>query len=298
MKTRLLPRALAAFLTVLCFLMPAGCGKLQEPDGEQGEESGENQKPIIAVTIVPQETFAKAVCGELAEVITLVPPGSSPESYEPTPQQMEQFSKASLYFTIGVPAESGSFIRDVENVKTVPLHDEVAAVYPDINFETGGRDPHIWLSPKRAMVMVEAIARELCELDTDNKEIYEKNAAECINKLEELDWEISSALEGVENRKFIVYHPAFGYFAQDYGLTMFSLEEEGKEATPKHLAEMIDLAKREDIRAIFYQEEIDASQARAFAEEIGGKTIQLSPLAADYIDNLRAMAGLMAEVMQ
>ena len=79
---------------------------------------------------------------------------------------------------------------------------------------------------------------------------------------------------------------------------MFSLEEEGKEATPKHLAEMIDLAKREDIRAIFYQEEIDASQARAFAEEIGGKTIQLSPLAADYIDNLRAMAGLMAEVMQ
>ena len=102
----------------------------------------------------------------------------------------------------------------------------------------------------------------------------------------------------MSNRKFIVYHPAFGYLAEDYDLTMYSLEEEGKEATPRHLADMIDLAKSENIKAIFYQEEIDSSQSKAFAEEIGGRTIQLSPLAADYIENLKAMAQLMAEVMQ
>jgi zinc transport system substrate-binding protein len=79
---------------------------------------------------------------------------------------------------------------------------------------------------------------------------------------------------------------------------MYSLEEEGKEATPRHLADMIDLAKSENIKAIFYQEEIDSSQSKAFAEEIGGRTIQLSPLAADYLENLKAMAQLMAEVMQ
>lgn len=295
MKTRLLPRAVAAFLTALCLLALSGCWQKQEEPADAG---GKAERPVIAVTIVPQATFAKAVCGELAEVITLVPPGSSPESYEPTPQQMEQFSKASLYFTIGVPAESAKFMGSVENARIIPLHEEVAAVYPDISFETGGRDPHIWLSPKRAMVMVEAMARELSALDPDNKETYEANAKDYIRQLEELDREISSALEGIANRKFIVYHPAFGYFAQDYGLTMYSLEEEGKEAAPRHLAEMVDLARRENIKAIFYQEEIDASQSRAFAEEIGGKTIQLSPLAADYIDNLKAMAGLIAEVMQ
>lgn len=295
MKTRLLPRAVAAFLTALCLLALSGCWQKQEEPADAG---GKAERPVIAVTIVPQATFAKAVCGELAEVITLVPPGSSPESYEPTPQQMEQFSKASLYFTIGVPAESAKFIGSVGNARIIPLHEEVAAVYPDISFETGGRDPHIWLSPKRAMVMVEAMSRELSALDPDNKETYEANAKDYIRQLEELDREISSALEGIANRKFIVYHPAFGYFAQDYGLTMYSLEEEGKEAAPRHLAEMVDLARRENIKAIFYQEEIDASQSRAFAEEIGGKTIQLSPLAADYIDNLKAMAGLIAEVMQ
>jgi len=295
MKTRLLPQAVAAFLTALCLLALSGCWQKQ---GEPADAGGKAGKPVIAVTIVPQATFAKAVCGELAEVITLVPPGSSPESYEPTPQQMEQFSKASLYFTIGVPAESAKFMGSVENARIIPLHEEVAAVYPDISFETGGRDPHIWLSPKRAMVMVEAMSRELSALDPDNKETYEANAKDYIRQLEELDREISSALEGIANRKFIVYHPAFGYFAQDYGLTMYSLEEEGKEAAPRHLAEMVDLARRENIKAIFYQEEIDASQSRAFAEEIGGKTIQLSPLAADYIDNLKAMAGLIAEVMQ
>jgi zinc transport system substrate-binding protein len=102
----------------------------------------------------------------------------------------------------------------------------------------------------------------------------------------------------VKNKQFVVYHPAFGYFADDYGLTMVALEEEGKEATPQHLQDVIDFAKSENIKVIFYQAEIDSSQSAAFAEELGGKTMELSPLSGDYIENLKAMAGLMAEVMQ
>ena len=109
---------------------------------------------------------------------------------------------------------------------------------------------------------------------------------------------MSSVFDTIKNRKFIVFHPAFGYIAEDYSLTMYSLEHEGKEATPRHLQKMIDIAKAENIKAVFYQEEQDSSQSEAFAEEIGGKTIQLSPLSADYIENLRNMAELMAEVMQ
>lgn len=300
MKAKLLCRATFALAMALCLFMLAGCGPKQSgPSVRPGTEiDNGRQKPIIAVTIVPQETFLKAVSGDLADVITLVPPGNSPENYEPTPAQMEQLSAASLYFTIGVPVESADIIGGAGEMKTIPLQDEVAALYPERTFESGGRDPHIWLSPKRVIVMVEAIARELAALDAENKDTYEANATAYIQQLEQLDNEITSALEGVSNRKIIVYHPAFGYLAEDYDLVMYSLEEEGKEATPRHLAEMIDLAKSENIKAIFYQEEIDGSQSRAFAEEIQGRTIQLSPLAADYIENLKAMAQLMAEVMQ
>lgn len=256
------------------------------------------EKPIIAVTIVPEQTFAEAVCGDLAEVITMVPPGNSPENYEPTAEEMEKFSDASLYFSIGVPTEEANILPNVGNVKVVALQDAVSAVYPERTFESGERDPHIWLSPKRVKVMVETIAREMSELDKANKETYEKNAEAYIEQLDALDKQITSALEGVQSKKFIVYHPAFGYFADDYGLTMYALEEDGKEATAQHLQDMVDLAKKENIKVIFYQEEIDSSQSAAFAEEIGGKTMQLAPLAANYIENLKSMADLMAEVMQ
>ncbi len=256
------------------------------------------QKPIIAVTIVPEQTFVEAVCGDLAEVITMVPPGNSPENFEPTPQEMEQFSKASLYFSIGVPTEKANILPNAGNVKVIALQDAVSAEYPERTFESGERDPHIWLSPKRAVVIVKTIAKDMCELDPSNADTYNSNAQTYIDQLNDLDQSIKDALNGVQSKKFIVYHPAFGYFADDYGLTMYALEEDGKKATAKHLQEMVDLAKKENIKVIFYQEEIDSSQSAAFAEEIGGKTTQLAPLAANYIENIKSMADLMAEVMQ
>lgn len=262
------------------------------------KEEEVKEKPMIAVSIVPEQTFVEAVCGDLVDIVTLVPSGSSPENYEPTAQEMEKFSDASLYFSIGVPTEEANILPNVGDIKVISLQDEVAAVYEDRTFESGERDPHIWLSPKRVKVMVETIAKEMSELDPDNKGTYEQNAADYIVKLDEVDQEIKDALKGVESKNFIVYHPAFGYIADDYGLKMYSLEEEGKEATAQHLQDMIDLAKKENIKVIFYQEEVDSSQSEAFAKEIGGKTIQLSPLAADYIDNLKNMAQTMGEAMQ
>ena len=230
--------------------------------------------------------------------MTLIPPGSNPGNYEPTAQEMEAFGDAELYFSIGVATEEANILPNAGDVKVVPLAEEVAAVYPDRTFESGGRDPHIWLSPKRVKVMVEAIAREMSALDPDNEELYEQNAADYLAQLDAVDQEIKTALEGVASKQFIVYHPSFGYIAEDYGLTMHALEQDGKEATAQHLQEMVDLAKAEGIKVIFYQEEMDSSQAEAFAEEIGGKTIQLAPLAPDYIANLQNMAATMAEAMQ
>lgn len=291
-------RSIITLTLVFCFLLISGCSSDKKSVESSEVENTASEKPIIAVTIVPEETFVKAVCGDLADVVTMVPPGNSPENYEPTPEEMEKFSKASLYFSIGVPTEEANILPNVGNVKVISLQEKVSAVYPDRTFESGERDPHIWLSPKRVKVMVETIADEMGKLDKDNKDTYEKNAEAYIKQLDQLDQDISSSLENVKNKKFIVYHPAFGYLADDYGLTMYALEEEGKESTAQHLQDMIDLAKDENIKVIFYQEEIDSSQSKAFAEEIGGKTMELQPLAANYIENLENMAKTMAEVMQ
>ena len=278
----------------LSMILITSCNK----SGISDSENSTKKKPIIAVSIVPEQTFVKVVCGDLAEVVTMIPPGNSPENYEPKPSEMVRFSKASLYFSIGVPTEEANILPNVVNIKIISLAEKVAAVYPDRTFESGERDPHIWLSPKRVKVMIDTIADEMSKLDPNNAGTYKENAKAYITQLDILDAQIKSALDGVQSKKFIVYHPAFGYLADDYGLTMYALEEEGKEATAGHLQEMIDLAKAKNIKVIFYQEEIDGSQSKAFAEEIGGKTIQLAPLAADYISNLNNMAETMAGVMQ
>jgi zinc transport system substrate-binding protein len=260
----------------------------------ENENTGDKDKLKVAVSIVPEETFVKAVGGDLVDVVTLIPPGKSPENYAPTPEQMEKLSNAQLYFAIGVPTEEANIlptIKDMNNgMKLVKLQDAVAKVYPDRKFESGGRDPHIWLSPKRAVVMVETIKNELTSLDEKNKDIYEKNANEYIKQLTQVDNNIKESLAGLENKTIIVYHPAFGYFADDYGLKMIALEEEGKEATMQNLQKTIDEAKKQNIKVIFYQAEVDSRQSETFAEEIGGKAVQLDPLAANYIENLQKTA--------
>lgn len=278
-------KKLLVFILIVLSLVFVSCNNNKE----------ESDKLTVAVTIVPQETFVKAVCGDLVNVVVVVPPGSSPETYEPTSREIAAFHKSSIYFAIGMPVEDVSIFPIVEDTKVIKLHEIVSKEHEDLFFEGEERDQHIWLSPKRAKVMVKTIAEEMAKLDPDNREIYEANCEKYIQELDKVDEEIKEILKDVKNRKFIVFHPAFGYFAADYDLTMYSLEEEGKEATPKRLEELIDLAKKENIKAIFYQSEVDSSQSKAFAEEIGGKTIMLSPLAKDYTDNLEKMAKLIAE---
>lgn len=262
---------------------------------------GASDPITVAVSIVPQAAFVQAVAGEYADVVILVPPGRSPANYEPTPREMQALSDALVYFSIGVPTEAANILGNLESfnpsLSVVSLADAAAEVYPDREIAPGRRDPHVWLSPRRVIVMVETIADSLAELDPDRAATYRENAQEFIEELEALDVELESILSELTARKFIVYHPAFGYFADDYGLEMVALELGGKEATPQALQAAIDMAKEEGIQVIFYQQEIDSRQSRTFAEEIGGQAIQLAPLAPDYLDNLRRIASVFREVL-
>lgn len=286
-------KILAAAAAAAALLLSAGCSVQTSGSGTASSDG----KPIIAVSIVPEATFAGAVCGDLADIVTIVPPGSSPETYEPTPQEMAQFSQAEAYFAIGVPVEDSQVLPKAEGISTmkiVKLQDAVSKTYPDRTFQDGERDPHIWLSPKRVKVMVQAIADEMASLDPANSAQYSANAQDYMKKLDSLDSRVSSILADAKDKSILVFHPAFGYMAEDYGLNMVALQEEGKEATASHLEQMVDFAKQKGITTVFYQEEVDSKQTQAFAEEIGGQAVQLTPLAANYEDNMVQMAEAMA----
>lgn len=281
-------------LTLIVFILAFSIAGCKDADKKI------NGRVVIAVSIVPQETFAEAVCGNNFEIITMVPPGASPETYEPSPKEMEQFARASTYFTIGVPAEQARilpFAKEIKDMKIIGLHEKVAQNYPSIEIFPGQRDPHIWLSPKRVKVMIGAITGEIINLDPLNEQEYLRNAESFINELDILDKEIKKMLKDSKDKKFIVFHPAFAYLADDCGLQMYALEQDGKEATPQRLAEIIDIAKKENIEVIFYQSEMSSRQAQAFAEEIGGNTVQLEPLSPDYINNLKLMVKLIGNTV-
>ncbi|NLN42595.1 MAG: zinc ABC transporter solute-binding protein [Clostridiales bacterium] len=280
-------------ILLLALIMVSACGQ---------STSQSSNKPTIAVSIVPQSTFVKEVAGDLVDVVTMIPPGSSPETYSATPNQLKSFSHASIYFTIGIPSEEASILPKAKDfnpdLKIVDLAKHVSEVYPDLEIAPGERDPHIWLSPKRVKVMIDVIAEELSKLDPENKDTYNNNAQRYKEQLDQLDTKIRDSLTDLKIKTFIAYHPAFGYFADDYDLEMIALEEEGKEASPQTFENIVDMAKEKGIKVIFYQAEVDSRQAETFATEIGGKTEKIAPLAPDYIENLERMANTFAQVMK
>lgn len=280
---KLIMRAFAFFLMALLLLSAVAC--------DEGDE-----RDVLAVTILPQSDFVYAVVGEDFRIVTLVPPGHSPEAYEPTAQTMMALADAAAYFSIGVPVEDAALLPALpKDVLHVPLADAVTAAYPDLMID-GGRDPHIWLSPSRVRVMVDKILETVCALRPDRAEIYRQNAAAYLADIDAADARIRSLIATSGVSEFFVYHPAFGYLADEYGLTMHALEHEGSEATALDMAAMVDMAKARNIRVIFYQAEIDSRQAEAFAAEIGGAAVMLSPLAENYVENLEVMASAIASL--
>ena len=259
-----------------------------------------SNKTTVAVSILPQKAFVEAVAGDLIDVITLIPAGASPTNYQPSPKEMSAFQDAKIYFTIGVLAEESNILPNIasnnKDIITVHLEDTVDLKYEPRYFKSDhehvGRDPHIWMSPKRVIVMIEEIRDNLIAIDPENIDTYTNNAKAYIKSLQEIDVSLTDTISKLENLTFIIMHPSLGYFADDYGLEMIALEEDGKEMTASHLEEIIDFAKNNNIKAIFYQSEFDNTQAKTLATEIDGETLAIEPLSQDYIKNLEKIAQL------
>lgn len=261
-----------------------------------------SQELNTAVTIVPQKDMINKIAGQKISVTVLIPPGYSPGNYAPKPSELTKLSDAKIYFSIGVPADIQNILPKIKqfnsDIKVVRLDKMVSNIYPDRKFTNGSRDQHIWLSLKRTKVMAEIIRDQLIKLNPDQAESYKRNTKIYIDKIEKTQKEIKELLKDKKGDFFLVYHPSYGYFAEEFDLKMISIEEDGKEATAKQIQKIIDFARENNIDKIFYQAEIDSRQTKAIAEEIDAELIKLDPLAENHLENLVEIAKKIAGVKE
>ncbi|MCA1961351.1 MAG: zinc ABC transporter substrate-binding protein [Desulfomonile sp.] len=277
-----------------------------------------DDKIKVFVGIVPYAYFVERIGGDRVEVGVLVGPGREPHEYDPTSKEIAALASARLLFTVGMPFEralvkkiGASFknLTVVDTTKGIPLREmteeeteaEVHNHKPGKGHEHGKKtghshrkeaaDPHVWLDPVLAKTQAATICEALAAIDPAHAEDYRENLAAFQQDLDRLDAKLSEALTPLKGKAFYVYHPAFGYFADRYGLKQVPVETGGKEPGARHLAQLITRARKEGVKVIFVQPQFSAKTAQALAKEIDGAVVPLDDLAKDYLKNMEDIAA-------
>ncbi len=251
------------------------------------------------------------VGGEHVDVRTMVRPDHNPATYDPSPQQIGALAKAELYISTDVPFEKAWMerirsaspdmriinAREGIDLRTLEHHGD-AHLGKNAHDTQSERDPHVWTSPPLAKQMVRNIRDALIELDPQNSQDYAHNTESFSAELDRLDRDIRILLHDIPNSKFMVYHPAWGYFADTYGLTQVPIEIDNKAPGARTLTELIERAKRQGVKIIFVQPQFDKRSARQVARAVGGHVVSIDPLSPDYSENLRKVARQIAEAVQ
>jgi len=270
--------------------------------------SGEDHKKVISVSVLPQKFFVEKIAGNQMDVNVMIPPGASPVTYEPTPEQMKDISKSVAYFRIGPLVFEKSWMDKFKSVnpelKVYDQSRQVSLIRKESHSHSGNHkrdvnnDPHIWTSPARMDPQLQVIRDALLQMDSLNAKKYRANYQNFKKEINGLDQFIRNKLSGLENRKFMIFHPALTYYARDYKLTQVSIEFEGKEPSPGHLRKLVDLAKDEKIQVIFVQKQFNKETAQAIADEIDGKVIEINPLAYDWVEQMKSITQKLAEALK
>ncbi|MDI9394591.1 MAG: zinc ABC transporter substrate-binding protein [Euryarchaeota archaeon] len=325
MKLKFIP--LLILLIAVLSIFVSGCtdsgdsgnNKITE---QEVEISGADEPITVAVSVAPQAEFVEKVGGNRVKTVVIVPAGADPHTYEPSPKEVQEISKARVLVTVGVemPFEEG-WISNFKSMNSGTLivncskgielkkleghqHHEGEGEEDDEELDNEHEnesdadhkelDPHIWTSTANAKIMVEDIYEGLSEIDPENEAYYAQNRDAYLEELDALDKRIREKLKGSEGNNFMVYHPSWGYFASEYGLNMISVEIEGKEPSAQDLKKLVDLAKEKNVKVIFVQANFSTRSAEVLAEEIGGKVVAVDPLAKDYIANMDNVSDVFA----
>lgn len=263
--------------------------------GRQGKK--EYSERVITVTIEPQRYFTEAIAGNRFTVVSMVPQGSSPETYDPTPKQLVSLAESEAYFRIGhIGFELTWMERLMKNAPHTQVFDlsrgielihEAGHVHGD-HFHAGGVDPHTWNSAVNAKIIANNIFNALCTLDKENEPYYLARYDSLVHRIEQTDSIVLSMLKETDNadHAFMIYHPALSYFARDYGLHQICIEEGGKEPSPAHLKELIEISRFEEVHVIFVQPEFDKRNAEIIARETETRIVPINPLSYNWEEEM------------
>lgn len=291
------------YITLLLALAMA-CGSGTKKSNVEGPR-------ILTVTIEPQRYFLDQIVGDMFTINTLVPPGTSPETYEPAPSVMVDMAKSNVYFMVGdLGFENVWSKRLAKNNPNVTIincsegivrmeghdhdHDHGYDLHHTHLHSHSGIDPHVWSSPYAVKVFTRNMLNEIVKIDPDNAGTYEANYEILLAKIEKTDSLIRDLLKNVSSKSFIIYHPALGYFARDYGLNQISIEFEGKSPSPSQIKEIVDVARKEKINTIFIERSFDTKNTTVIAHEIGAQVFEIDPLRYEWDVELLRIATILA----
>ncbi|MDR3118302.1 MAG: zinc ABC transporter substrate-binding protein [Mediterranea sp.] len=282
MKTTITPSLILLAITLWA------CG------GQTGKPTGRT----ITVTIEPQRYLAEAIAGERFNIVCMVPKGSSPETYDPTPRQLAALAASEAYFRIGhIGFETAWMEKLMENAPRTRIFDlskGIELIHQEghrhgDHYHAGGADPHIWNSAANAKIMANNIFRALCTLDKSNEAYYAARRDTLINRINETDRIIFQTLKHADHA-FLIYHPTLSYFARDYGLHQICIEEDGKEPSSAQMKALIEISRYEEVRVIFLQPEFDRRNAEIIAKETGARLVSIDPLSYQWHEEMIRIA--------
>lgn len=263
-----------------------------------GNTTQKSEKPILTVTLEPLRYFTEAIAGDNYEVVSMVPKGSSPESYDPTPQQLVNLSKSQAYFRIGYIGFEQAWMKKLEaNCPDMKVYNTSKGIdlirdkghWHGDHFHEGGVEPHVWNSTQNALIIADNIYQALCELDSTHQEDYRKRLDVLKQTIRKTDANVRTLVENADST-FLIYHPALSYFARDYGLKQVSIEEGGKEPSPAQLKTLIETCRNENVHTIFVQQEFDQRNAQLIANELGVNIVSINPLSYDWVKEMIRIA--------
>ncbi len=268
----------------------------------------ESSKPVVVVSITPQKYFVQRIADTLVNVEVMVPPGSSPETYEPTASQLRLISRAEAYFSLGLLEFEISMLKSIQkqnpDLLVVNHSEELNLLESEClghshheHSHAHSHDPHVWTSPAEVKKMVNKIVSILEDRFPEHSNTFQKNSEQFLSDIDKLDTFIKSELNETKINKFFVFHPALTYYARDYGITQVALEEEGKAPSMKHFKAVLNDAMDQGVKTIFIQKEFDVNTARTAADDIGGKVEVIDPLEKNWLENMYQITRLLKRAM-
>lgn len=282
-------RDMNRYLYIFLFILLTACSG---PDSKL-------EIPTLTVTLEPLRYFTEAIAGDKFQVVSMVPKGSNPETYDPTPQQLVRLNQSQAYFRIGYIGFEQAWMERLEanapQLKIVDTSRKVHLIkgkghYHGDHYHEGGVEPHIWNSAQNAMVITRNIYTALCELDANNQAYYKQRLDSIQQVIKQTDQTIKETLQHADST-FLIYHPALSYFARDYGLTQISIEEDGKEPSPAQLSKLIEQCREKQAKTIFLQQEFDTRNAQLIADELGIPVTPINPLNYNWTEEMLHIAS-------